>query len=68
MQCDDFARSALDAFHRVGESITDAEINEAKNRLITKLLTQIDGKPAPFICFDLFRYIIVNIFRIKRSL
>lgn len=43
MQCDDFARSALDAWQRAGNSITDAELNEAKNRLITNYLEQIDG-------------------------
>lgn len=39
-QCDDISKAILDAWHRVSYSITDAELEEAKNRLITKLLTE----------------------------
>jgi len=40
LQCDQISKAILDAWHRVSYSITDAELEEAKNRLITKLLTQ----------------------------
>lgn len=40
LQCEDFAKEALDAWHRTAYGITEAELDEAKNRLITQLLNQ----------------------------
>lgn len=43
LQCDDIAMAVLEAWKRVSYSITDAELDEAKNRLITQILTQQNG-------------------------
>lgn len=40
MQCDDISKAVLEAWHRVSYGITDAELDEAKNRLVTLLLNQ----------------------------
>lgn len=40
LQCDDISKAVLEAWHRVGNSITESELDEAKNRLITQLLNQ----------------------------
>jgi len=40
MQCDAIAKAIMEAWHRVSYGITDAELDQAKNRLITQLLNQ----------------------------
>lgn len=44
MQCDDISKAILDAWHRVSYGISDAELDTAKNRLITKLLNEQSSK------------------------
>lgn len=43
-QLEQISKNILDAWHRVSYSITDSELEEAKNRLITKLLTETSSK------------------------
>ncbi|XP_055315672.1 mitochondrial-processing peptidase subunit beta-like [Sitodiplosis mosellana] len=40
LQCEHISKAVLEAWHRVSYSITDAELDQAKNRLITKLLAE----------------------------
>ncbi|XP_031634631.1 mitochondrial-processing peptidase subunit beta-like [Contarinia nasturtii] len=51
MQCDEISRSALKTWHRIANSITDAELDQAKNRLITQLLSQQSSSKG--ICEDI---------------
>lgn len=43
MQCMPAAEAVLDAWHRISYGVTDAELDEAKNRLIKKLLTKLNS-------------------------
>ncbi|XP_031634630.1 mitochondrial-processing peptidase subunit beta-like [Contarinia nasturtii] len=56
MQCDEISRSALKTWHRIANSITDAELDQAKNRLITQLLSQQNSSKAN--CEDIGRSIL----------
>lgn len=49
LQCDDIAMAVMQAWKRVSYSITDAELDQAKNRLITQILNQQSGT---FTCCD----------------
>lgn len=44
LQCEEIVKATLDAWHRVAYGITDAELDMAKNRLVTKLLNQCSSK------------------------
>lgn len=44
LQCEETAETILNNWRRLSISITDAELEEAKNRLITKLLRDLNGK------------------------
>lgn len=41
--CMTAAENVLDAWHRISYSVTDAELDEAKNRLIKHLLTKLNS-------------------------
>lgn len=49
MQCEDVSAATMDAWHRLSYSITDAELDIARNRLINQLLTELTSTYFTFI-------------------
>lgn len=63
MQCDQAALNIFDTWQRLSHSVTDAELDTAKNSLITQLLRKYSGKLIHTLTFwHLFRSIYSSIY------